>query len=658
MKITTGRQFRTYVISWFLLLVGIIFIVGGGIIYRQAQNYLLNHLAQDKFELLSSLARIVDVEQHQLITNEKSVDQQSYKSLANLFGVFSQAKANQYHLFSVNQLSANKKLVYAIDNQVAEKNLIQINTPSFNFYLAINASQGIQLFHDKRFSQALTFTDNKKKYVIYSVLNARQLKIFINDKLQFICPDFSVLACHYQQLKFNEHSKNSHFFSLALTENIPAKIRYITLGEKLNLPGDYYFSKEPLLSYSSQIFNQIPFFNGVVADKSNLNLSVPLKNGKESLPVQGYLICEIQQQYMQELLNELLDLIVFGFTLITVLLMLASIFFARKITKPLERLSIAIDKLIKNDFNFKLSAKGFGSFRFIAQQFNLMIYHVHTSRQALIKTNKAYSRFVPHQLLKQLSESGVTDISLGDCCERDMTVLFCDIRGFTTLSETMSPQANFLFINRYLKLIAPVINRRGGIIDKYLGDGIMALFPNGADDALKAAIEMLEALEEYNQILRQKKLPIIEVGLGLHSGKMMLGTVGTHSRMDATVISDTVNAAARVESMTKVFKTRILITEETRKRLQNLNDFQIRFIATCRIQGKYKQVTLYEVFDNDPLSTQKEKQSNQYKMRLAWNIYKNGDAISAIMMYQKIIEKSPDDMSLFALIECCEKGRI
>ena len=110
----------------------------------------------------------------------------------------------------------------------------------------------------------------------------------------------------------------------------------------------------------------------------------------------------------------------------------------------------------------------------------------------------------------------------------------------------MPPHENFRFINRYLKIMVPVINQNGGTIDKFMGDGIMALFPNSADSALNAAVGMMQSLAKYNKNLAAKNLPIVEIGLGLHTGKMMLGTVGTSSRMDVTAISDTVNAVFAV----------------------------------------------------------------------------------------------------------------
>ncbi|HEU0186671.1 MAG TPA: adenylate/guanylate cyclase domain-containing protein, partial [Gallionellaceae bacterium] len=126
---------------------------------------------------------------------------------------------------------------------------------------------------------------------------------------------------------------------------------------------------------------------------------------------------------------------------------------------------------------------------------------IHAHEQALTllqQTEKAYGRLIPHQLLKLLDINSIIDIKLGDQVERKMTIMFADIRNFTPLSESMSPAENFEFINSYLSQMEPVISAHNGIIDKYMGDAIMSLFSQGADDALVAAIAMLAKLEDYN----------------------------------------------------------------------------------------------------------------------------------------------------------------
>jgi len=166
----------------------------------------------------------------------------------------------------------------------------------------------------------------------------------------------------------------------------------------------------------------------------------------------------------------------------------------------------------------------------------------------LAKLNAAYERFVPRKFLALLDKKSVLDVQLGDQVEKEITLLFCDIREFTSISEEMTPQDNFNFINAY-----------------------MALFPTRVDDAVQAAINLLKRLSEYNLTRGRPKRPIIKIGIGLNSGLLMLGTVGGKNRMDGTVISDAVNLASRVEGLTKIYGVSLLITEYTYAKLRKIS---------------------------------------------------------------------------------------
>ena len=386
-------------------------------------------------------------------------------------------------------------------------------------------------------------------------------------------------------------------------------------------------------------------------------ISLAIIYDQKQTPV-GVVVVEVSSQQIESLKRDLLESMLVTISLLFISLLVASVIFAHKITRPFDQLTDAVERLVKNDFNFNLSLSDFGGFVYLAKQFNLMLLKLQVSRNELVSTNKAYSRFVPHQVLKLISPNGIKSTNLGDCIEKEMTILFCDIRNFTKLSEAMSPNENFTFINRYLKVMAPVINKHGGTIDKFMGDGIMALFPNSADNALNAAVGMMLSLEKYNKKLIANNLPIVEIGLGLHTGNMMLGTVGSSSRMDVTVISDTVNAAARIESLTKTFQTPILISEELRIRLDKFDKRNLRFIATCMVKGKSKPMTIYEVFTQDPVSVRTEKLNNQNAMIRAWEFYRQGEIERAVSEYQLLMEKSPADKALFALFEAVQIGRL
>ncbi len=217
----------------------------------------------------------------------------------------------------------------------------------------------------------------------------------------------------------------------------------------------------------------------------------------------------------------------------------------------------------------------------------------------MTELNQAYARFVPREFLECLAKESIIEVKLGDQIQKEMSVLFSDIRDFTTLSESMTPADNFKFINAYLSRMEPAINENKGFIDKYIGDAIMALFSNSADDAVKAGISMLQRLADYNQHRVQHGYIPIQIGIGINTGYLMLGTVGGHNRMDGTVISDAVNLASRIESLTKNYYVSLLITHHTFLRLQDSNQYGMRLIDQVKVKGKSENVSIFEVFDAD-----------------------------------------------------------
>ncbi|NES74450.1 MULTISPECIES: adenylate/guanylate cyclase domain-containing protein [Okeania] len=208
--------------------------------------------------------------------------------------------------------------------------------------------------------------------------------------------------------------------------------------------------------------------------------------------------------------------------------------------------------------------------------------------------------FIPEQFLSFLEKKSIVNLKLGDRLEREMTVLFSDIHDFTTISEQMTPEENFAFINQYLSYMEPQIQKYGGFIDKYIGDAIMALFPNSADDAVQGAIAMLEQLKTYNSERQQRNLKPIRIGIGLHTGTLILGTVGGFGCMDGTVLGDAVNLSSRVEGLTKTYGVSLLITDKTWQGLKNSLAYDLRFIDRVRAKGKAKAVSLFEIFSADP----------------------------------------------------------
>ena len=269
------------------------------------------------------------------------------------------------------------------------------------------------------------------------------------------------------------------------------------------------------------------------------------------------------------------------------------------------------------------------------------------------KLTDAYGRFVPHEFLHFLGYESILEVKLGDQVQKEMSVLFSDIRDFTSLSETMTPAENFQFINAYLSRMEPAITDNFGFIDKYIGDAIMALFDGSADDAVKAGIAMLEELYEYNISRNRPDCPPLQIGIGINTGSLMLGTVGGQSRMDSTVISDAVNLASRVETLTKEYGVSMLITQNT---FIELNDFyDLRLIDRVTVKGKSQMVTVYEVFAADPPELRQKKLETKTLFEQALVLYNSDRCVEATRFFSGCLQINPTDNVAQIYMQRCLK---
>jgi two-component system sensor histidine kinase ChiS len=261
----------------------------------------------------------------------------------------------------------------------------------------------------------------------------------------------------------------------------------------------------------------------------------------------------------------------------------------------------------------------------------------------LVSLNAVYERFVPREFLGLLGKESILEIKLGDQINQQMTVMFADVRGWTTLSESMTPQDNFNFINAYLKRVGPVINQHYGFIDQYLGDGVMALFPGRPDDAVMAAIAMHQAVAGYNQEREQDGFQPIGIGVGLHIGDLMLGVIGTQERLQGTVVADAVNLAARIENLTKAYGSSITVSEQIMAHLENPNNYNHRFIDKVRVKGKDDPVTVYEVFDGDPGPLIGLKKETKASFEEGLRLYYDRSFAEASVQFNQVIQQNPED---------------
>jgi len=291
----------------------------------------------------------------------------------------------------------------------------------------------------------------------------------------------------------------------------------------------------------------------------------------------------------------------------------------------------------------------------LTEGYNVMSRQLKDYIENISRMNEANARFVPRQFLEYLGKDSIADIQLGDQVQKEMSVLFTDIRDFTGISERMSPKENFNFLNNYLGYMEPVIRNNHGFIDKFIGDSIMALFPENTESAINASIEMRIKLAEFNHIIGQFGQDPIESGIGIHTGSLMLGIVGGEGRMEGTVISDAVNLASRLEGLTKVYGSSVIITEETLIKIGNPSDYHYRFLDVVRVKGKNEAAYLFEIIDGDPAESRDLKIKTLDTYVKAIKSYKDKDFKKALQIFGEVAAVNPADKTTLLYMDRCQR---
>lgn len=313
------------------------------------------------------------------------------------------------------------------------------------------------------------------------------------------------------------------------------------------------------------------------------------------------------------------------------------------IVDPIERLSIAANAIAQRNLDQRVPMQGNKEIVNLSVSFNTMVGQLQQAFIELEELKNAFARFFPPEYLKFLNKENVTHVQLGDNVSKEMAIMFSDIRAFTTRNESMTPQESFDFINAYLQRVTPAIRDHHGVVVKFLGDGIMAVFPENADDAVLGAIAQFKQIEEYNLELIKIGSSPIQVGMGLHLGYMMVGMVGEHNRMQGDAFSDNVNLTARIEGLTKFYGVALLISEEIHKRLRNPQDYQLRFLDRVVVKGRSEPIAVYEVLDVETAKIKDFKLKTLPEFEQGLEYYRQGELALAEACFQNILRVNSQD---------------
>lgn len=385
-------------------------------------------------------------------------------------------------------------------------------------------------------------------------------------------------------------------------------------------------------------------------------------------PFEWYvLVTELRSTYFQDI-NRITTRTLYLLAAAIVVATLVLFYFTGRLTRPLNTIVQTMREIIStSDMSKSVPVEYNDETGTLAHTFNIMTGELDKAyqeikrfaRDAAIaehkekKVRQIFQKYVPQELIDRFFQSPESML-VGE--DRVLAILFSDIRSFTTISESMHPSDLVNQLNVYFDIMVDIIMKHGGIVDKYIGDAIMAIF--GApvkhdDDALRAVnagLDMVDALLEFNKVQTTKGFPEFITGIGINYGIVTVGNIGAEKKMDYTVIGDMVNLASRLEGLTKEYRQELIISESLQRKVGDL--YPTRHLDTVTVKGKTRGIKIYAVRrELDPQRAQ------------AWEIHERAmdayfpgrDFQTAARRFRQVLEIFPEDYIASAMLSQCEE---
>lgn len=323
----------------------------------------------------------------------------------------------------------------------------------------------------------------------------------------------------------------------------------------------------------------------------SLSATAPIKDSAGN--VVGAVRVELSANYVHQKLLPILYSGIAALALAGSLSFAGAFFLSSRVSRPLEALRETVEEIGKGNFDARAKLDSKDEFGVVARALDAMAAGL--KERETVKS--AFARYVSRQVMDNILSTGAIPQVRGD--RKKVTVLFCDIRGFSTIAESMPPEGVVQLLNEYFERMVDVVFRHQGTLDKFMGDGLMVLFGAPQEDdyqeehALRAALEMQQEL----RLLRKKReadggVPI-SIGIGINSGPAIVGNIGSSQRMEYTAIGDTVNLASRLETATRELGAEILISEYTYNAVRGA--FKTRSMGSVHVKGRVEPVQAYAV---------------------------------------------------------------
>lgn len=312
--------------------------------------------------------------------------------------------------------------------------------------------------------------------------------------------------------------------------------------------------------------------------------------------------------------------------------------------RPLAKVEKITQKLGDGRMKFDDFKVGGGKqFKEIENSLNKINYIYKEKENKIKQTNLEAQKYIPKQFFKFLGKSNISELELGNQVKKNATTLFCDLKSTSTHSRTLSLEENFNYINSYLKIVAPMIKRFNGFIDKYLGDGVLAVFSK-TQDAIECAHAILRAVDVKNK--SQKELPEIDARISIDTGEIIFGIVGDEERKTPTIISDVMGIALKMEEINIYIGSKILISNQTINNLPSNFDFEYRYTGVLSVDEK-KQISLFESLNYYPKNKREKLKKLKNKFESGVRAYNEKNYAQAKEIFEYVLHYVPDDKPAF-----------
>ncbi|THF73396.1 adenylate/guanylate cyclase domain-containing protein [Cohnella fermenti] len=311
----------------------------------------------------------------------------------------------------------------------------------------------------------------------------------------------------------------------------------------------------------------------------------------------------------------------------------------------IRKLRRSVNLIASGEWDVKVQIRTRDEVEELGERFNMMASSIRQYIQEMTKLSNSYFRFVPQPFLKVLGKKNMTQISLGEQTNRRMTMLVCNMRQFTEFSKTLTTDENFRFINSFLKEFGPAVREYGGFTSRYLGPGMLSMFPGEPGEALKAAIKLRETLETYNRKRGYSGYEPIEIGIAVHTADVMLGIIGEEQRLEGSVVSTAVELTLELEKLSGKLGVNVLLTEDSLRSMKKLPPGSYRKLGSFQMGEEQQTIELFDVFEGDSEHIRKLKQETKEPFERAVELFRSGRFYDAREVFVAVVKKNRYDLA-------------